>query len=263
MVSQFEEFEPEEELKDSAKYEGGIKQFGKDIAKYNELTAEEERKLFRKSQAGDMEARNKLITSGLKLILRICGNPNYRLDREELVGICISELVNRLQKDTKPSQRFDPNHGRLSAFTGWICRSTINSYFDNKKRTVGKNVPLEEWSGIPKHIEIWAHKKINAQDMPQLLAILPTKERELLASLFGINCPKRTLQELSHGPKISITQTWEIKQGALGKLKSIVCPKPNAVAPIREPQRIKRKDKNGRHKNTRRVLKNKSSSERV
>ena len=213
-------------------------QYGRDIAKFEVLSPEEELKLFRQCQAGDMLAQKQLIDSQLKLILNICGKHKSKEYHDDLVQLCNIALLRRFSKEKKDSklQKFDPDYlrkkknvdktMRLSYFTRQICRSTISRFFKNRKDTVDHNVPLEECVGVPESIEILVHNKINGQTMRQLLDGLPARERKILAGLFGIKCKKYTLKDLSCRFKISITRVWEIKQEAMGKLRLILCSMP-------------------------------------
>ena len=48
-----------------------LKEYIKEISKYNNLTAEEEQELARKAQNGDIKSKQKLIEANLKLVITI------------------------------------------------------------------------------------------------------------------------------------------------------------------------------------------------
>ena len=216
-------------------------QYRKDISKLKELSSEKELKLFRQYQTGDMEAKKQLIDSQLKLILNLCEKYKPKEYHDDLVQMCNVALLRRfsdLKKDSK-LKRFDPDYlrkkkkvdktMRLSYFTSKICRSVVSKFFSKRRNTVDRNVPLEECIRMPESVEILVHNKINAQTLIQLLDKLPDIQREILMGLFGINCQKRTLQELSRKLDITITRIWKIEQKALKKLNTILSKNPDEV----------------------------------
>ena len=255
MGKQFEELEPKEDLYHPTKYEGGIKQFGKDIAKYEELTAEKERELFCKFQSGDMEAKKTLITSQSKLIRHICGAFKNDPDYEELVSSCITELVLKFDKfnpdwkaskptsNTKKAKNY--SRGRLCYFTARVVKSTIDAFLDHRKRTYGLvdpdgvhlHTPLTDWEEVPKQEEPEAHKNIDKELIYRMLDVLSSRkkkilslrEKKILAGMFGLKCEKCTLNDLGLRFGISSMKVWRIQQAALCKLKKHLCRNPGDV----------------------------------
>jgi RNA polymerase sigma-32 factor len=97
--------------------------FGARIAHYKMLSLEEERALAQRSRAGDVEAKEQLVTSHLRQVLKIAvGFRGYGLP----VGDLVSEGCIGLMRAV---EGFDPDRGfRLSTFGLWWIRATIGEY---------------------------------------------------------------------------------------------------------------------------------------
>jgi RNA polymerase nonessential primary-like sigma factor len=95
------------------------------------LTAEEEKEFARRAQAGDESARQRMIESNLRLVVKIArryinrGLPFLDLIEEGNLG-----LIHAVKK-------FDPERGfRFSTYATWWIRQTIERGIMNQSRTV-------------------------------------------------------------------------------------------------------------------------------
>lgn len=95
------------------------------------LTADEEKDLARRAQAGDASARQRMIESNLRLVVKIAkrycnrGLPLLDLIEEGNLG-----LIRAVEK-------FDPERGfRFSTYATWWIRQTIERGIMNQSRTV-------------------------------------------------------------------------------------------------------------------------------
>lgn len=98
-----------------------------EISKYPLLTHEEELDLSRKEKLGDLRARDKLITSNLRFVIKIA---KYY----ERQGIPIEDLIQEGNLGLiEAVKRFDPEKGfRLSTYASWwIKQAILQSLSDN------------------------------------------------------------------------------------------------------------------------------------
>ena len=142
----------EEEEKDSADdYEDfsmdAIKLYLKDIQKSNLLTAEEERALARRIDEGDMEARDQMIVSNLRLVVKIAkrymnrGLPFLDLIEEGNLGLIKAVERFKLSKEC-----------RFSTYATWWIRQSIERALVNQSRTI--RLPVHVSDDINKLIKI-------------------------------------------------------------------------------------------------------------
>ena len=102
-----------------------------DIRKYKILTKEEEEQLLLKVKAGDIEAKNKLIVSNLRLVVNIA--KSYLNKKMSLIDM-ISEgnigLIHAVEK-------FDTDKGyRFSTYAVWWIKQSISKALINKGREI-------------------------------------------------------------------------------------------------------------------------------
>ncbi|MCA8960480.1 MAG: sigma-70 family RNA polymerase sigma factor, partial [Planctomycetes bacterium] len=109
--------------------EVGLETYFRDINRYPLLTKEEERELAVQVQAGDVEARDKLTRSNLRLVVSIA--KNY-VDR----GLSLLDLIEEGNLGLlKAVERFDPaEECRFSTYaTWWIKQSIKRALIDTVK----------------------------------------------------------------------------------------------------------------------------------
>ena len=144
--------EREEEEQDTAEdYEDfamdAIKLYLKDIQKTNLLTAEEERALARRIDDGDMAARDKMIESNLRLVVKIAkrymnrGLPFLDLIEEGNLGLIKAVERFKLSKEC-----------RFSTYATWWIRQSIERALVNQSRTI--RLPVHVSDDINKLIKI-------------------------------------------------------------------------------------------------------------
>jgi len=142
----------EEEEKDSVDdYEDfsmdAIKLYLKDIQKTNLLTAEEERALARRIDDGDMAARDLMIESNLRLVVKIAkrymnrGLPFLDLIEEGNLGLIKAVERFKLSKEC-----------RFSTYATWWIRQSIERALVNQSRTI--RLPVHVSDDINKLIKI-------------------------------------------------------------------------------------------------------------
>ncbi|MFP4171920.1 MAG: RNA polymerase sigma factor RpoD/SigA [Candidatus Hydrogenedentota bacterium] len=111
--------------------ENGLSRYLAEISRIPLLSASEEIRLAKAAQAGDGEARRKLIVSNLRLVVSIAkkylyyGLPLLDLIEEGNVGLM------------KAVERFDPDRGfKFSTYATWWIRQAVTRALSNYGRTV-------------------------------------------------------------------------------------------------------------------------------
>ncbi len=102
-----------------------------DIGKVSLLDEEEEKELARRIQEGDEEARQKMITANLRLVVNEAKNyTDHGLPFKDLIEEGNMGLL-------KAVDRFDPERGtRFSTYATWWIRQAIRRALTNKSKTV-------------------------------------------------------------------------------------------------------------------------------
>ncbi|UJF17218.1 sigma-70 family RNA polymerase sigma factor [Vibrio sp. SS-MA-C1-2] len=111
----------------------GLDLYLKDVANYELLTADEEKTLTRLAQAGDNVARDRMISSNLRLVVKMASKYRNRSGSVDFLDL-ISEgnlgLIHAIEK-------FDPEKGfRFSTYAVWWIKQAIERGISNKSRTI-------------------------------------------------------------------------------------------------------------------------------
>ena len=146
-----EEEEKEDEEEREADYDShsddAIKLYLKEIQKTTLLTAEDERELARRISQGDMAARDRMIESNLRLVVKIAkrymnrGLPFLDLIEEGNMGLIKAVERFKLSKEC-----------RFSTYATWWIRQSIERALVNQSRTI--RLPVHVSDDINKFIKI-------------------------------------------------------------------------------------------------------------
>jgi RNA polymerase primary sigma factor len=104
--------------------------FLKDISRVRLLTAQEEVDLAKRIERGDLDAKQKMVESNLRLVVSIAKNyrnrglPFLDLIQEGALGIL------------RATEKFDYRKGRFSTYASWWIRQAIGHALEDKARTV-------------------------------------------------------------------------------------------------------------------------------
>lgn len=117
--------------------DGPLAAYMKDIGSLPLITVEEEKLLARRIQQGDEKAREKMIQSNLRLVVKIAQDySNYGLPLIDL----ISEGNIGLMKGV---ERFDPERGvKFSTYAAWWIKQGIKRALANQSKTIRLPVHL-------------------------------------------------------------------------------------------------------------------------
>src|ERR1039458_7163387 len=116
-----------------------LKSYLRDIYDIPLISVQEEIILANKIKKGDNEAREKLIKSNLRLVIKIaCEYTNYGLPLIDLIAEGNVGLM-------KAADRFDPKHKcKFSTYMAWWCKQAIKRALANQSKTIRLPVHLME-----------------------------------------------------------------------------------------------------------------------
>ena len=111
--------------------ESGLSTYLAEISKVPLLSTSEEIRLAKRAQAGDPEARYKLIVSNLRLVVSIAKKYLY-------YGLPLQDLLEEGNLGLmKAVERYDPNRGcKFSTYATWWIRQAVTRSLSNHGRTV-------------------------------------------------------------------------------------------------------------------------------
>lgn len=111
--------------------DNSVRMYMREMGSIPMLTLEEEVELTSKAAAGDEDAKNKLVSANLRLVMPVvkhymgCGVPFLDLIQEGNIGLM------------KAADRFDPNRGyRFSTYATWWIKQTVSRAVADQSRTI-------------------------------------------------------------------------------------------------------------------------------
>src|SRR5438034_9434724 len=156
--------------------------FLNEAGRYPLLTASEEVELAKRIERGDMAAKERMITSNLRLVVSIAR-------RYQTQGITLGDLIQEgVIGLIRATEKFDWRKGfKFSTYATWWIRQAVQRGVANKSRTIR----------IPVHV-VEREQKV------------ARTERELLAKLGR----EPTEEELADRSKVPLTQVREVREAA-------------------------------------------------
>jgi len=184
-----------------ADLDDSVKLYLNQIGQYPLLSAEEEREIAKRVSEGDPDAKNILITSNLRLVVKIA----KRYDRQ---GLELSDLIQEGNIGlTRAVDKFDYKLGyKFSTYATWWIRQAVWRAIDDKSRTIR----------IPVHMSELLNKFRKVQgNLTQELGRNPTDDE--LAAAMGMDIKKlREFEEIAKDPVSIYKPVGEDEDGHFG-----------------------------------------------
>ena len=169
-----------------------------EIGRSNLLTAEDERALARRVQAGDQAARCQMIESNLRLVVKIArrylnrGLPLIDLIEEGNLG-----LIRAVEK-------FDPEKGfRFSTYATWWIRQAVERGLMNQAKTIRLPIHIaKELNGYLRAARELSQKLDHdptPEDIAELIGKPVDEVRQLINLADGISCTEISVLEPERG----------------------------------------------------------------
>jgi RNA polymerase primary sigma factor len=199
--------------------------FLKDIGKVRLLTAQEEVDLARRIERGDLDAKQKMVESNLRLVVSIA--KNYRNQ-----GLPFLDLI---QEGTlglvRAAEKFDYRKGfKFSTYATWWIRQAIARALADKARTIRIPVGDEEESEFGQFIADEraespyerAAEILTKEALREALENLSYRERRVLELRYGLGGEHpRTLDEVGRTFNVTRERIRQIENQSLKKLQSL------------------------------------------
>jgi len=189
-----------------------MKLYMQNIGQYSLVTPQEEVELAARIAAGDAEARDKLIRSNLRLVVKIAhdfkglGLPLLDLISEGNIGLM------------RAVEKFDPSKGaKLSSYAAWWIKQSMRRALANQARTI--RIPVQSASKISKIQAARARLKEKLDREPT--------DKEIAEE---VNLTVRTVSGLRLGKTTTISLHDPIQHGEDGEFRDII-PDDKSVGP--------------------------------
>ncbi len=193
-----------------------LKEYIKEISKYNNLTAEEEQELARKAQNGDIKSKQKLIESNLKLVITIARKvihsskiPMSDLIQEGNIGLMAAV------------DKFNWKFGyRFSTYASWWIKQAMFKAISEQSHCVKIPVYIQEtlskYSKIKSEMENSGISEVKIEDVAKKMNIESGKINNYL------NAYKKSLSlegdyELNNGSEVKLADIIEDEKSSVSK----------------------------------------------
>ena len=193
-----------------------LKEYIKEISKYNNLTAEEEQELARKAQNGDIKSKQKLIEANLKLVITIARKvihsskiPMSDLIQEGNIGLMAAV------------DKFNWKFGyRFSTYASWWIKQAMFKAISEQSHCVKIPVYIQEtlskYSKIKSEMENSGISEVKIEDVAKKMNIDSGKINNYL------NAYKKSLSlegdyELNNGSEVKLADIIEDEKSSVSK----------------------------------------------
>lgn len=187
--------------------ENGLSRYLAEISRIPLLSATEEIRLAKAAQAGDGEARRKLIVSNLRLVVSIAKKYLY-------YGLPLLDLIEEGNLGLmKAVERFDPDRGfKFSTYATWWIRQAVTRALSNYGRTV--RIPVYVTDNVARYKkkaeEIYTRtgRQPEPEEMAEELGIKVTEAKKLQSFVEEVS-PLDNMETASEGDSRGIPDALE------------------------------------------------------
>ena len=205
----------------------------RDISRYQPITQEQEQTLAQAARQGDMEARNQLIQAHLRMVVNIARQ--YLIPSIEILDLVQEGNIGLI----KAVDMFDPSQGnRLSTIAFYWINKHIQRFLNHEKEdTLSLDMEINDGEeclhlsdtiadqdttlGNPcyRNMDVIMEMQELQQQVNNLLATLPPREREVLRLLYGMNLRRSyTVSEVAKILRISKVRVCQLRDRALTRI---------------------------------------------
>ena len=180
-----------------------FKQYINEIRKYPLLTPQEEKELFIKYSNGDMEAKQIIIKSNLRLVISIA--KKYQNDNLNILDLIQEGNIGLMTAIDK----FEYEKGyKLSTYATWWIRQTITRSIYNDSKSIRLPVHVFEdvvkIKRIKKKYEIENGKEISIEELSNISCMSISRVEEILEYSKNIVSADKPIGEKEHGEASTI-----------------------------------------------------------
>ena len=205
-----------------------------EIGRYPLLTKEEEVELAQRVEEGDAAAKDRMVTSNLRLVVSIAKRYQGQMPLGDLVQEGIIGLMRAVDK-------FDWRRGfKFSTYATWWIRQAIGRAIQTQSRTIRIPVHLAErewkawaaersltaelgelaaWEGPD--LEEQVHSAIEEESVRKALDHLCEAEREVIRLRYGLDGEPVTLREVGKRLGVSHERVRQLESSALEHLARV------------------------------------------
>src|SRR6266545_6959819 len=220
--------------------EDSLQLFFNEARKHPLLTAEEEIELAKRIARGDLEAKDRMINSNLRLVISVARKYQGH-------GLTLGDLVQEgMLGLIRAAEKFDWRRGfKFSTYATLWIRQAIQRGLDNTGRTIrlpahvatkarkvgrARNELAVKLEREPEPHEIAAvvempveevHEAIVSETVTEALQRLPENERKVIELRFGTSGEPRTRAQVQRELRIGAREAERLESSALNRLKDM------------------------------------------
>lgn len=165
----------------------------REISRYDLLTAQEEIDLSRAIAKGDESARNQMIKSNLRLVVKIARRYIHR-------GLPLSDLIEEGNIGLmRAVEKFDDAHGcRFSTYATWWIRQSVERAIMNQARTIRLPVHVGKEYNSMLRTANELRAALGREPTEDEIATHMGKSSERIQVLLGVTAPTESADEVLH-----------------------------------------------------------------